>query len=60
MNAYAVKPNLPFVTNKTLHRTPASKENRDMIDFLDSHDFSFHVDKNTGEFISKVRKNDGI
>ena len=56
MNAYAVKPNMPFVTKRTLKRTPASKENRDMVEYMDSHEFSFRVDKNTGQYISGVRE----
>ena len=56
MNAYAVKPNMPFATKKTLKRTPASKENRDMIEYMDSHEFSFQVDKDTGKYIIGVRK----
>lgn len=56
MNAYAVKPNEPFVTGKALKRTPASVENRNMIAYMDSHEFSFRVDKNTGKFISGVKR----
>ena len=48
MNAYAVKPNMPFVTKKVLKRTPASKDNTNMVKYMDSHDFSFHIDKDTG------------
>lgn len=56
MNAYAVKPNMPFATKKMLKRTPASRENRDMIEYMDSHEFSFRVDKETGKYISGARK----
>ena len=45
MNAYAVKPNMPFVTKKVLKRTPASTDNTNMVKYMDSHDFSFHIDK---------------
>lgn len=50
MNAYAVKPNTPFVAKSKLERTPASDSNRKMVKFMDSHNFSFNVDKNTGKF----------
>ena len=56
VNAYAVKPNMPFATKKALKRTPASRENRDMIEYMDSHEFSFRIDKDTGKYISGVRK----
>lgn len=54
MNAYAVKPVMPFVAKKALERTPASKENRDMVEYMDSHEFSFHFDKDTGKITSQV------
>ena len=54
MNAYAVKPNMPFVARKELKRTPATKESRDMVEYMDSHEFSFRIDKLTGKFISGV------
>lgn len=54
MNAYAVKPDVPFVTTKVLGRTPATKANRDMVEYMDSHEFSFQIDKTTGKLISKV------
>lgn len=60
MNAYAVKPNMPFVTAKELKRTPATKENKDMAAYMDSHEFSFRVDKKTGRFVSKVTKKNEI
>lgn len=56
MNAYAIKPNMPFVTNRELKRTPPTKENINMVKFMDSHEFSFHMDKSTGEFVSNVIK----
>lgn len=56
MNAYAVKPDMPFATRKVLKRTPASEENRNMVEYMDSHEFSFHIDKNTGKFISGAKK----
>ncbi len=56
MNAYAVKPNMPFVTSKALKRTPASEENRNMVEYMDSHEFSFRIDKDTGKFISGAKR----
>lgn len=55
VNAYAVKPNMPYVTRKALKRTPATEENRNMIKYMDSHEFSFRVDKDTGKFKSGVK-----
>ena len=57
MNACALKPTLPFVTRKTMERKPASAENRNRVKFMDSHDFSFSVNKETGILYSKVEKN---
>ena len=54
MNAYAIKPNMPFVTKNILKRTPATKENKAMVEYMDSHDFSFQFDEKTGEYQGKV------
>ncbi|MBR2046182.1 MAG: hypothetical protein IJ958_08635 [Agathobacter sp.] len=54
MNAYAMKPKLPFATKGELKRTPASDSNKKMVEFMDSHNFSFSVDKNTGELRSTI------
>lgn len=43
MNACAMKPNLPFIASHELKRTPATEENRRMVQFLDNHNFSFSV-----------------
>lgn len=56
MNACAVKPKLPFVTRNKLERTPASEENRKMVEFMDSHNFSFDIDYKTQELKSVVTK----
>lgn len=58
MDAYAVKPSIemPFVTSKVLKRTPATKENKARIKYMDSHEFSFKIDKATGKFVNGVRK----
>lgn len=54
MNAYAVKPNTPFVAKNDLKRTPATAEHRKMVEFMDSHNFSFSVDNITKELESIV------
>lgn len=58
MDAYAVKPSIemPFITSKALKRTPAMKENKDRIKYMDSHEFSFKFDKVTGKFVNGVSK----
>lgn len=56
MNASAVKPTLPFVTRKAIKKTPASAENKKRVEFMDSHNFSFSVNKETGVLHSKVEK----
>ena len=56
MNACAVKPTLPFVTRNKLERTPASEGTNKMVEFMDSHNFSFSIDKKTGVLYSKVEK----
>ena len=56
MNACAVKPTLPFVTRKTIERTPASAENKKRVEFMDSHNFSFSINKETGSLQCKVAK----
>lgn len=58
MNAYAIKSDMPFVTSRRLKRTPPTRENIDMVKFMDSHEFSFHMDKSTGKFASVIKKND--
>lgn len=47
VNAYATKPETPFISNNKLVRTPSSESNRKIAEFLDSHNFSFRVDKDT-------------
>ena len=54
MNACAVKPTLPFVTRKTIERTPASAENKKRVEFMDSHNFSFSINKESKELQSSV------
>lgn len=57
MDAYAVKPSIemPFITSKALKRTPATKENKDRIKYMDSHEFSFKFDKVTGKFVNVIK-----
>lgn len=47
MNACVLKPVMPFVTRSELGRTPATEDNRKMVEFMDSHNFSFYVDIKT-------------
>lgn len=54
MNAYAMKPKLPFVAKNELKKTPATDDNRKMVEFMDSHNFSFSVNKDTGELRSTI------
>lgn len=54
MNAYAMKPSVPFVTRSELKRVSATDENRKMVEYMDSHNFSFSVDNKTKELKSKV------
>ena len=57
MNTYTMKPQIPFVTSTDLKRTPATLENRKMVEFIDSHKFSFSVDKVTKKLTSSVTEN---
>ena len=54
MNASAMKPSMPFVTRKELKRTPPSDSSIKMVKFIDSHNFSFSVNKETKEIRSSV------
>ncbi len=56
MNACAMKPQMPFATKGKLKRTPATSDNKKLVEFLDSHDFSFSIDKDTGNISSSVIK----
>lgn len=47
MDACALKPMMPFVTRNKLQRTPATEDNRKIIEFIDSHNFSFDIDTRT-------------
>lgn len=47
MNACALKPVMPFATRSKLERTPATEDNRKMVEFMDSHNFSFNIDVET-------------
>lgn len=47
MNACALKPVMPFATRSKLGRTPATEDNRKMVEFMDSHNFSFNIDVET-------------
>ncbi len=47
MSACAIKPVMPFATRSKLGRTPATEDNRKMVEFMDSHNFSFDIDAET-------------
>lgn len=47
MNACALKPVMPFVTRNKLGRTPATEDNRKIVEFMDSHNFSFNINAET-------------
>jgi hypothetical protein len=54
MNGYILKPRLPFVAKSELKRTPATEENRKMVEFMDSHDFSVSIDKKSKKLSIQV------
>ena len=54
MNASVTKPNTPFVTTNKLNRTPPSEDNKKIAEFIDSHNFSFSIDKITKELKTKI------
>lgn len=56
MNAYALKPKMPFVTREKLERTPATADNRKIVEFMDSHNFSFDIDAKTRDLSCKITK----
>lgn len=49
MNANVLKPQMPFIAKGELSRTPATEENKKMVEYIDSHNFSFFVDEDTEE-----------
>ena len=49
MDACALKPIMPFATRNKLERTPATENNRKMVEFLDSHNFSFDINVGTDD-----------
>ena len=56
MNAFATKPNVPYVAKSELKRTPASVDNKKMVEYMDSHNFSFSICKDSGELRSTITK----
>lgn len=56
MNACALKPVMPFATRSKLGRTPATEDNRKMVEFMDSHIFSFHINTETENLECTVTK----
>ena len=56
MNACALKPVMPFATRRKLGRTPATEDNRKMVEFMDSHNFSFDVDAENKTLMCRTTK----
>lgn len=54
MNACVIKPKGPFVTKNSLKKTPATEENRKRVEFLDAHNFSLSIDKESLALKSSV------
>lgn len=52
---YAYPSNRVFVTSKKPKKTVPTKEQRELIDFLDSHSVAIYRDKD-GKIIAKVTK----
>lgn len=55
MNAYAIRPTMPFATTKRLSKTSSSEITREIASFIDSHEFSFDVNKNTGDLSINIK-----
>ena len=49
VNANVMKSNLNVYTSSVLKRTPANKDNKEICDFIDGHEFSFRIDKDLKE-----------
>ena len=49
MNACALKPIMSFSTRNKLERTPATEDNRKMVELMDSHNFSFDINGETDD-----------
>lgn len=47
MNANVMKSNLSFYTSSVLKRTPPSKNNKSICEFIEGHEFSFQIDKSS-------------
>lgn len=54
MNANVIKSKLSFYTTTELKRTPASEENKRIREFIDGHEFTFQIDKDSKELRSVV------
>lgn len=55
MNAYAIRSTLPFITSKPLVRTPASELNKEIATFIESHEFSFNINKKTEDLEISIK-----
>lgn len=54
MNACAIKPTVPYVAKTIPARKPISEESKRITEFINAHDFSFTVDKQTGKLKSTI------
>lgn len=58
MNAYAIRPTIPFASAKPLKRTPSSDVNKEIAAFIDSHEFSFDVNADTKDLVIGIKEKD--
>lgn len=58
MNAYSIRPTIPFISAKPLKRTPSSDINKEIAAFIDSHEFSFDVNADTKDLMIGIKEKD--
>lgn len=49
MNANVIKSKSSFYTSVELKRTPANEDNKRICKYIDDHEFSFQIDKESNE-----------
>ena len=54
MNACALKPVTPFVTRNKLERTSVTEDHREIVEFMDSHNFFFDINIETDDLVCAV------
>ena len=59
-DGYAIGLNVPFVAKGRLKRTPTSKENREIKNYIRTHNFSANINKHNGEMEVKVTSKNTI